>query len=100
VGLIRSNNAEPKCSGKSCGKLAPTRLKILYIVNKTGFFCDFCSQHLAKRTGYQRRRKSLDMQKLTDSNDDEDISSIFETATAKIECIICDDSHYRVLPVS
>ena len=39
-------------------------------------------------------------EELTDSNDDEDISSIFETATAKIECIICDDSHYRVLPVS
>ena len=66
-----------------------------------GIFCDFCTQYLSKRTGCQRRRKSLDMQEeLTDSNDDDNISSIFETATAKIECIICYDFHYRVLSVS
>jgi hypothetical protein len=39
------------------------------------------------------------MQELTASNDDEDISSIFEAAIAKIERISCDDSHYRVLSV-
>jgi hypothetical protein len=99
VGLNRSNNAEPKCSGKNCGKLATTRVKILYIINKTGFFSGFCTCYLAKRTGCQRRRKSLDMQELTASNDDEDISSIFEAAIAKIEHVSCDDSHYRVLSV-
>lgn len=48
VGL-NSNNAEPKCSGKNCGKLATTLLKILYIINKTGFFCDFCTLYLLQK---------------------------------------------------
>lgn len=40
-------------------------------------------------------------EELTDSNDDdENISSIFETATSKIERISCYDSRYRVLSVS
>jgi hypothetical protein len=70
--------------------------------NRTGFFCDFCTYYLAKMTGCQRRRKSLDMQEeLTASNDGEDISSIFEAAIANIERISSwDDSHYRVLSVS
>jgi hypothetical protein len=39
------------------------------------------------------------MQELTASNDDEDISSVFEDTIAKIGRISCDDSHYRVLSV-
>jgi hypothetical protein len=38
-------------------------------------------------------------EELTASNDDENISSIFETYIAKIERISCDESHYRVLSV-
>jgi hypothetical protein len=34
-----------KCSGKGCTDIGKTPLKIVYI-NKTGYFCDSCSEDL------------------------------------------------------
>ena len=47
VGL-NSNNADPKCSGKNCGKLATTLLKILSSSIKQAFFVIFIPYLLQK----------------------------------------------------
>lgn len=46
IKYMKTEEFQP-CAGNGCDKLGTNSLKIIYI-NKTGWFCDDCKEHLLK----------------------------------------------------